>query len=152
MCNSLVLCRALSFVELPAVFLQVHVWGVGPRGHEKGVNIPLLRVEDNRVSPQFCYHHVGSLVGVPNVVHTFRDNVLFVDVRDNHSDSISVDRELKFVLAPCDFVLRMECLLVVREIGQGDPWVLERRFDGASAIQGVVVCDSTRLVFAEEEG
>ena len=150
--NSLVLCRTLSFVELPAVFLQGHVWGVGTRGHEKGANFLLLCVENNRVSPQFCDHRVGSLVGVTNVVHTFGDNALFVDVYDDCIDGVSVDCELKFVLAPGKFVLRMECLLVVGESGQGDCWVMERRFDGAAAIQGVVVFDSARLVFSDDEG
>ena len=139
--NSLVLCRALSFVELPAVFLQGLVWGVGPRGHEKGANLLLLCVEDDRVSPQFRDHCVGSLVGVPNVVHTFGNNVLFVKVCDNCGNGVLVDRDLDFVLAPSNFVLRMECLLVVGESGQGDRWVSERRFDGAAAIQGVIVCD-----------
>ena len=104
------------------------------------------------MSPQFRDHCVGSLVGVPNVVHTFCDNVLFVDVCENRSDGVSVDRELEFVLAPGDFVLRMECLLVVGESGQGDPWVLELRFDGAAAIQGVVIFDSACLIFADDEG
>ena len=137
---------------MPAVFLQGHVWGVGPRGHEKGANFPLLCVEDDRVSPQFRDHCVGSLAGVPNVVHTSGDNVLFVNIFDDCGDGVSVDRELEFVLAPGDFVLRMECILVVGESGQGGPWVLERRFNGAAAIQGVVVCDSVSLVFADDEG
>ena len=77
------------------------------------MNSPLLHVEDNRVIPQFRNHRVGSLVGVPNVVHTFGENVLFVNVCNDHGDGVSVDRELKLVLAPGDFVLRMECLLVV---------------------------------------
>ena len=29
---------------------------------------------------------------------------------------------------------------------------MERRFDGAAAIQGVVVCDSSSLVFSDNEG
>ena len=150
--NSLVLCRTLSFVELPAVLLQGHVWGVGPRGHEEGANLPLLRVGYNMVIPQFRNHCVGSLVGVPNEVHKFRDNVLFVDICDDCGDGTSVNLDLEFVLALGDFVLRMGCLLVVGESGQGDPWVLERMFDGAAAIQGVVVFDSACLVFADDQG
>ena len=46
----------------------------------------------------------------------------------------------------------MECLLVVRESGQGECWVLERRFDGVAEIQGVVICDLERLVLADDEG
>ena len=46
----------------------------------------------------------------------------------------------------------MECLLIVGESGQGDRWVSERRFDGAAAIQGVVVCDLARLVFVDDDG
>ena len=65
------------------------------------------------MSPQFRDHRVGSLAGVPNVVHTSGDNLLFVDVCDDRGDGVSVNRELKFVLAPGDFVLCMECLLVV---------------------------------------
>ena len=75
---------------------------------------------------EFRDHCVGSLVGVPNVVHTFGDNVLFVDVCDVRGDGVSVDRELDSVLAPGDFVLRMECLLVLGESGQGDRWVSAR--------------------------
>ena len=95
---------------------------------------------------------MGSLVGVPNVVHTFGNNVLFVDVCDDCGDGVSVDHELEFILAPGKFVLRVECLIVVGESGQGDCWVSERKFDGAAAIQGVAVCDSARLVFADDEG
>ena len=151
-CNALVLCRALTFVELPSVLLQGHVWGVGPRGHEEGANLPLLRIEDDRVSSQFRDHHVGGLVSVPNVVHTFGDMLLLVHVFDDRGDGVSVDRELEFLLSPGDFVLRMECLLVVGESGQGNHWVSERRFDGVAAIQGVVVCDLASLVFADDEG
>ena len=104
------------------------------------------------MSPQLCDHCVGSIVGVPNVVHTFCNNLLFVNVRDYRSDSVSVDQELKFVLAPGNFVFCMECLLVVGESGKGDPWVSERRFGGEGTIQGVVVCDLARLVFADDEG
>ena len=111
--NALVLRRALPFVKLPSVLLQVHVWGVRPRGHEEGANFLLLRVEDNRVSLQFRDHRVGIFVGVPNVVHTFGDNVLFFHVCDDRSDGVSVDRKLEFVLAPSNFLLCMECLLVV---------------------------------------
>ena len=149
--NTLVLRRALLFVELPSVLLQGHVWGVGPQGREKGANLSLLCVEDYSVSPQFRYHCVCSLVGVSNVVHTFGDNVIFVHVCDNRDDGVSVDRKLEFVLAPGNFVLRMECFLVIGESGQGDPWVLEHRFDGAAAAQGVVVCDLASLVFADDE-
>ena len=46
----------------------------------------------------------------------------------------------------------MECLLVVGESAQGDRWASGRRFDGAAAIQGVVICDSACLVFADDEG
>ena len=49
-------------------------------------------------------------------------------------------------------MLCTECLLVVRESGQGDCWVSERIFDGAAAIQGVVICDLARLVLADDEG
>ena len=49
-------------------------------------------------------------------------------------------------------MFRVECFLVVRESGEGDPWVLESRFDGAAEIQGIIVCDSVRLVFADNEG
>ena len=49
-------------------------------------------------------------------------------------------------------MLRMECLIAVGESGQGNCWVLKRRFDGAAAIKGVVVCDSARLVFSDNEG
>ena len=94
---------------------------------------------------------MGSLVGVPNVVHTFGDNLLFVDVCDDRGNGVSVDRELEFVLAPGNFVLLMECLIFDGESGQGDRWVLERRFDGTAAIQGIVICDLTRLVFADDE-
>ena len=104
------------------------------------------------MSPQLRDHCVGSLVGVPNVFHTFGDNVLFVDVCDNRGNGVSVDRELEFVLAPGEFLIRVECLLVVGESGQGDPWVSERRFDGAAEIQGVVVCDLAILVFFDNEG
>ena len=151
-CNALVLRRALSFVELPSVLLQGHVWGFGPRGHEEGANFLLLQVEDNRVIPKFLNHCVGSLIGVPNVVHKFGDNVLFVHVCDDRGDGILVDCKIEFVLAPGDFVIHMECILVVGKSGQGDPWVFERRFDGAAEIQGVVVCDSVSLVFAYDEG
>ena len=72
--------RFLLFIELPSVLLHGHILGVGPQGHEKGPDFPLLHVEDNKVSPQFRDHCVGSLVGMSNSVHTFRDNVLFVDV------------------------------------------------------------------------
>ena len=148
----MVFLRALLFVELPSVLLQGHGWGFVPRGHEEGADLPLLRVKEDRVIPQFRDHYVGSLVGVPNVAHTFRDNVLFVNVRDNRGDGVSVDRDLEFVLAPGDFVFPMECLLVIGESGQGDSWVLERRFNGAAAIQDVVVCDSARPIFADDEG
>ena len=132
-----------------------HIWGVGPRGHEKGADFLLLCIEDDRVSPQFRNHRVGSLVGVPNLVHTFRDNVIFVGVRGvrgNRSDGVLVDRKPEFILALGDLVFRMECFLVVGESGQGDPWVLERRFNGAAAIQGFIVCYSAHLVFADDEG
>ena len=104
------------------------------------------------MSPQFRDHCVGSLVGIPNVVHTFRDNVLFVSVCDYRSNGVLVDRELESILTPGNFVFRMECFLIVGESGQCDPWVSERRFDGAAAIQGVVVCNSARLIFADDEG
>ena len=95
---------------------------------------------------------MGSLVGVPNVVHTFGENVMFVNFCDDRGNGISVNNELEFILAPGYFMLRVECLLVVGESGQGDPWVLERWIDGAAAIKGVVVCDSARLVFSGNEG
>ena len=69
------------------------------------------------MSPQFRDHHVGCFIGIPNVVHTFRENVLFVDVRDDCGNVVSVDRKLEFILAPGDFVFRVECFLVVRESG-----------------------------------
>ena len=81
---------------------------------------------------------MGSLVGIPNVFHTFRDNVLFVNVCNNLGEGVSVDCELEFILAPGELLFRMECFIVVGESGQGDPWVLERRFDGASSVQSVI--------------
>ena len=93
------------------------------------------------MSPQFRNNRVGSLVGVPNVVYTFCNNVLFVKVCNDRGNGVSVDRELDFVLAPGEFVLRMECLLVFGESAQGDRWISERRFDGAAAI----------FVFADDE-
>ena len=67
------------------------------------------------MSPQFRDHCVGCFVGIPNVVHTFRDNVLFVDVRNDRGDSVSADREIDFILAPDEFVFCVECFLVVGE-------------------------------------
>ena len=45
-----------------------------------------------------------------------------------------------------------ECFIVVGKSGEGDPGVLESWFDGAAAIQGIIVCDVARLVFADNKG
>ena len=66
---------------------------------------------------QFRNHRVGCFVGIPDVVHTFRDNVLFVDFRNDRGDGVSVDRELELIIAPGDFVFCVECFLVVGESG-----------------------------------
>ena len=42
--------------------------------------------------------------------------------------------------------------LVVGESELGDPGVTESWFDGAAAIQGIIVCDAACLVFADDEG
>ena len=104
------------------------------------------------MSHQFRNNCVGCFVGVSNVVHTFRDNVLFFDVCNDRGDGVSVDREIEFILASGNFVFHVECFLVVGESGEGDPGVLESWFDVADAIQGSIVCDAARLFFADNEG
>ena len=104
------------------------------------------------MSHQFRDHRVGCFVGIPDVVHTFRENVLFVNICNNRGDGVSVNRELEFIIAPGDFVFCVECFLVVVESGEGDPGVSESWFNGAGAIQGIIVCDAARLVFADNEG
>ena len=69
------------------------------------------------MSPQLRNNRVNILVGIPNVVHTFCDNVLFVDICNDHGDGVLVDRELDLILAPGDFMFRVECFLVVRDSG-----------------------------------
>ena len=63
------------------------------------------------MSHQFRNHRVGCFVGIPDVVHTFRDNVLFVYVCNNRGDGVLVDRKLEFILAPGNFVFRVEFFL-----------------------------------------
>ena len=73
------------------------------------------------MTPQLRNNRVDILVGIPNVVHTFCDNVLFVDVHDDRVDVVSVDRKLKFILAPGDFLFCMEFFL---SLGRVDRVVL----------------------------
>ena len=104
------------------------------------------------MSHHFRDHRVGCFVVVPDVVHTFRNNVLLVNVCNDLGDGVSVDRELEFILALGGFLFCVECFLVVRDSGEGDPGVLESWFDGAAAIQGIIVCYTARLVFADDKG
>ena len=104
------------------------------------------------MSHQFCDHRVGCFVGVPDVVHTFHDNVLFFDVHNDCGDGVMVNRKLEFILAPGDFLLCVECFLVTGDNAEGNLGVLENWFDGVAAIQGIIVCDAARLIFADDEG